>query len=165
MEVLSDAALVEKHLIRVTVSSGSLDIAYRPSADGSEHRTILTWSPRRIIRRREVITPAPALTGDTSPAALYPIRAEARARLLEGVAKGRSWLEDLVTGRITAIEDIAAKEGVTERSIRMTMNLAFLNPVLVKAAVDGTLPRGTGLSRLADPPLDWQEQMTAMLGS
>jgi hypothetical protein len=164
-EPLSDAALVEQHLIRVTLSPGSLKIDYRPSAGVIEKQTILVWSPRRIIRRREVIGPAPTSSDKTSPVALHPIRAEARARLLEGVAKGRAWLEDLITGRITAIDDIAAREGVTERSIRMTLNLAFLNPVLVKAAVEGTLPRGTGLSRLADPPLDWQEQMTAMLGA
>ena len=165
MEPLSDLALADMHLIRVTISSDSLEIAYRHSADGSEIRTRVAWSPRRVVRRREVMAPAPTSPSETSMVALHPIRAEARARLLEGVAKGRAWLDDLVTGRVTAIEDIAAKEGVTERSIRMTLNLAFLNPVLVKAAVEGTLPRGTGLSRLTDPPLDWQEQMTAMLGS
>ena len=46
----------------------------------------------------------------------------------------------------------------------MTLSLAFLAPSLVKAAIDGRLPRGIGVSRLFDPPtLAWSEQWR-MLG-
>jgi hypothetical protein len=45
----------------------------------------------------------------------------------------------------------------------MTISLAFLAPDLVKAAVEGTLPRGIGLTRLADPSLEWAKQRD-MLG-
>ena len=34
----------------------------------------------------------------------------------------------------------------------MTISLAFLAPNLVKAAVEGRLPRGIGIERLRDPP-------------
>ena len=37
---------------------------------------------------------------------------------------------------------LASREGKTERSIRMTLSLAFLAPEIVKAAVEGHLPRG-----------------------
>jgi hypothetical protein len=127
-EPVSDAAFVERHLICVTLSSGSLEIAYRPSADGSEQRTVLAWSPRRTIRRREVMAPAPTSSGDAMAAVLHPIRAEARTRLLEGVAKGRAWLDDLVTGRVTAIEDIAAQEGLTERVDPLDVEPCFPQP-------------------------------------
>jgi hypothetical protein len=35
---------------------------------------------------------------------------------------------------------------------------AFLAPDLVKAAIDGTLPHGMGVVRLADLPAEWSQQ-------
>jgi DNA-binding transcriptional regulator LsrR (DeoR family) len=87
-----------------------------------------------------------------------PIRAEARARFLEGIAKARHWLDELVTGSVMSTDQIAKREGVSERSVRMTLNLAFLAPDLVRAAVDGTLPASAGLSALSDLPLAWTRQ-------
>jgi site-specific DNA recombinase len=54
------------------------------------------------------------------------------------------------------------REGKTERSIRMTLSLAFLSPALARAAVDGRLPRGFGAKRLLDLPLMWADQWTAL---
>jgi site-specific DNA recombinase len=45
----------------------------------------------------------------------------------------------------------------------MTISLAFLAPDLVKAAVEGRLPRGIGVTRLRDAPAEWSRQY-AMLG-
>jgi hypothetical protein len=42
-------------------------------------------------------------------------------------------------------------------------SLAFLAPDLVKAAVEGRLPRGIGVTRLRDAPAEWSRQY-AMLG-
>jgi site-specific DNA recombinase len=44
------------------------------------------------------------------------------------------------------------------RSIRMTLSLTFLAPEIVKAAVQGRLPRGFGLKRLVDLPMAWLDQ-------
>jgi site-specific DNA recombinase len=40
----------------------------------------------------------------------------------------------------------------------MTLSLAFLAPEIVKAAVEGRLPRGFGLKRLVGLPMVWSEQ-------
>jgi hypothetical protein len=40
----------------------------------------------------------------------------------------------------------------------MTLSLAFLAPEIVKAAVEGRLPRGYGLKRLVDLPMAWSDQ-------
>jgi site-specific DNA recombinase len=40
----------------------------------------------------------------------------------------------------------------------MTISLAILAPDLVKAAIDGRLPYGMGVTRLADLPAEWSEQ-------
>ena len=60
------------------------------------------------------------------------------------------------------IEAIAARESKSERSIRMTLSLAFLSPDLVKSAIDGRLPRGFGLTRLIDLPIAWPDQWAAL---
>ena len=45
----------------------------------------------------------------------------------------------------------------------MTISLAFLTPDLIKAAIEGRLPRGMGVARLADAPAEWSRQYQ-MLG-
>ncbi len=40
----------------------------------------------------------------------------------------------------------------------MTISLAFLAPSLVKAAIEGRLPRGIGVEQLRELPLDWSRQ-------
>ena len=55
-----------------------------------------------------------------------------------------------------------SREGKTVRSIRMTLSLAFLAPEIVKAAVEGRLPRGFGLKRLVDLPMAWPDQWRAL---
>jgi site-specific DNA recombinase len=42
------------------------------------------------------------------------------------------------------------------------MSLAFLAPALVKAAIDGRLPRGFGVKRLMDLPIARSDQWSAL---
>jgi Fusaric acid resistance protein family len=49
------------------------------------------------------------------------------------------------------------------RQVNMTISLAFLAPDLVQAAIEGRLPRGIGVTRLRDAPVEWSRQH-AMLG-
>jgi site-specific DNA recombinase len=109
------------------------------------------WSPASSTRRREVIGAAEDVT-------LRPIRAETRARLIEGIARARAWLDDLTSGRVRDTREIAIVEGCSERSVRMTLNLAFLAPEIVSAAVQGTLPDRLGSSRLVEAPIAWRDQ-------
>ena len=92
-----------------------------------------------------------------------PIRAETRATLVRAIALGRRWLDELVTGAVAGPEAIASREGCSQRHVNMTISLAFLAPDLVRAAVEGRLPRGVGVSRLIDPPIEWPRQWQ-MLG-
>jgi site-specific DNA recombinase len=47
--------------------------------------------------------------------------------------------DGLIRDSSRTVESIAAREQKTERSIRMTLSLAFLSPALVKAAIEGRL--------------------------
>jgi hypothetical protein len=55
------------------------------------------------------------------------------------------------------------RDGKTDRPIRMTLSLALLAPDIVKAAVEGRLPRGYGLRRLDDLPMAWPDQWRALV--
>jgi len=52
----------------------------------------------------------------------------------------------------------AKREQCTVRQINLTLSLAFLAPPLVKAAVEGRLPRGINIERLRDPDPNWTRQ-------
>jgi DNA invertase Pin-like site-specific DNA recombinase len=145
---LSDAELIAQQLDSVVLRQGEVEI--RRSAPGSAP-IILPWSPVAKRKRREITHP----TG--SDLEERPIRAEARARLVAGIAKARRWLDQLVAGAVADTRELAKQEGCSERSVRMTLNLAFLDPALVKAAVAGTLPHGPGITGLCDAPLAWKQ--------
>ena len=81
---------------------------------------------------------------------------------LSAIAKGRRWLGEIISGKVEGIEAIAAREGVSERSARMGLSLAFLAPDIVQAAIAGTLLRGLGVSRLMDMPSSWADQRQAL---
>ena len=128
-------------------------------ADDIEHAVILVpWQKNPSKRRREIIVPTSA-----SPRDLRPMRAETRAALVTSIARGRRWLDEILTGKVTSAEQIAARDQCSVRQVNMTISLAFLAPVLVKAAVEGRLPRGVGIARLRDAPVEWSRQH-AMLG-
>jgi len=83
---------------------------------------------------------------------------KARLGLISGLRDAYRWLDELITEPRHTIETIAARECKTERSIRMTLSLAFLAPGIVEAGIEGKLPRGFGVTRLTDLPMAWSEQ-------
>lgn len=63
-----------------------------------------------------------------------------------------------MTGSVTDAEHLAKRERCTVRQVNLTLSLAFLAPQLVKAAVEGRLPRGINIERLRDPDANWSRQ-------
>ena len=127
------------------------------AGDSSDRILVIPWTPPSPYRRREIIPGE----GEQS-AAVRPMRAEARALLIDALRDAYCWLDELTTDSSRTIESIAAREKKTERSIRMTLSLAFLSPALVKAVIDGRLPRGFGVKRLMDLPIVWSDQWSAL---
>jgi site-specific DNA recombinase len=108
-------------------------------------------------RKREIIQ-----SGRDASASARPMRANARALLVGALSNSNRWLEELLSDPDLTVETLAFREGKTDRSIRMTLSLAFLAPDIVKAAVEGRLPRGYGLKRLVDLPMAWPDQWRAL---
>ena len=116
------------------------------------------WRKTPSTRRREVLVPE---TG--RPQDVRPIRSENRALLVASIARARRWLDELMTYTGTNTESIAKREGCSVRQVNMTISLAFLAPDLIKAAIDGQLPHGHGVTRMRDLPAEWPRQRQ-MLG-
>jgi site-specific DNA recombinase len=151
------AEKIAANIDRITLGSRSIEIRLLEGSDRPSKVIAIPWSPQTFRREREVIQPS---SGSENGA--KPIRAEARAKLLSSIAKGRRWLDEMISGKVVGIEAIAAREGVSERSARMRLSLVFLAPEIVQGAVDGTLPRGCGVSRLMDMPPNWADQRQAL---
>ncbi len=133
------------------------------TGDAPDRVLVIPWTPPSPYRRREIIQ------GEgEQPAAVRLMRTKARAVLIDALRDAHRWLDELTTDSSHTIESIAAREKKTERSIRLTMSLAFLSPALVKAAIDGRLPRGFGIKRshrLSSEATRWTRGMTSCAGS
>jgi hypothetical protein len=149
----SGSGTVREKIERVTLRAQSIDIELAETEFLTRERLAIPWTPQTFRRKREVI--APLLE---AAAGQQPIRWLARTRLISAIARSRRWLDEIVSGRSAGIDAIAAREGLNERTARMTLSLAFLAPDIVKAALEGTLPRGLSASRLMELPDSWAEQ-------
>jgi site-specific DNA recombinase len=117
----------------------------------------IPWQKPPSKKSRKILLPHNASRSDARPEQF-----ERRARLVSAIARGRRWLDDVVLGRVTTIAELCSREKCSTRQINMTISLAFLAPNLVKAAVEGRLPRGIGVERLRDPPTEWSRQFAAL---
>jgi site-specific DNA recombinase len=71
-------------------------------------------------------------------------------------------LNELIATPGTTPTTIAHRENCSPRKVNMLISLAFLSPPLVKAALEGRLPRGVGVTRLCDMPSEWSRQHMAL---
>jgi site-specific DNA recombinase len=127
------------------------------ASDDQNRILIIPWTLPSPHRRREIIQ------GEGErPSATRPMRTKARGILTDALRDAHRWLDELTTSHNQTIESLAAREGKTERWIRRTVSLAFLCPALVKAAIEGRLPRGFGVKRLMDLPMAWPDQWSAL---
>jgi site-specific DNA recombinase len=113
----------------------------------------IAWTKPPARKFREVIQP----TFASALKRIRPIRAERRAGLIRSIARGRQWLDEIIAGT-TSVDGLAQGQHCSVRQINMTLSMAFLAPAIVKAAIEGRLPRGIGIAQLRDAPPTWSEQ-------
>jgi site-specific DNA recombinase len=113
---------------------------------------LIPWCKPPSKKSREILLPPSVARQD-----VRPIKFERRAALLRSIARGRAWLEAVASG-VETVEEIAARHKCSVRHVNMTISMAFIAPGLVKAAVEGRLPRGIGIANLRDAPAEWSRQ-------
>jgi site-specific DNA recombinase len=150
------AARIDVHEDRLVIHLKSVD-GEEASEAADENVISIPWQKPPSRRSRQILIPHGVPKTD-----VRPTRIERRARLVSAIARGRRWLDEIVSGSVTDVQQIAARQKCSVRQVNMTISLAFLAPGLVKAAVEGRLPRGIGVERLRDAPAEWKRQFEAL---
>jgi len=151
--------VIAEQVVRVDVHKDRLVVRFKSAGTEEEsHSTdgqLLTipWQKPPSRKSRQILIPLGVPRNE-----VRPTRIERRARLVGAISRGRRWLNKIVSGSVTNIEQIATRHKCSVRQVNMTISLAFLAPDLVKAAVEGCLPRGIGVERLRDAPAEWSRQ-------
>jgi len=154
--IAAQIARIDVHKDRLTVRLKSPDTE-ETSASTDDHVLSMPWQKPPSRKSRQILLPHHASRPD-----VRPIRIERRARLVGAIARSRRWLDEIVSGEVTDVDQIAARQKCSVRQVNMTISLAFLAPGLVRAAVEGRLPRGIGVERLRDAPAEWNRQFEAL---
>jgi site-specific DNA recombinase len=84
-----------------------------------------------------------------------------RRPLLRALARARRWVNELVSGKVRSVHELARREGLDGRSVRRLIPLGFLAPRIVEAIVQGRQPVDLtleALTRRIDIPLLWSAQ-------
>ena len=154
--LLEQVARIEVHDDRLLVRLKAPEAEQSTDVRDSNSLSI-PWQKAPSRKSRQILLPHGIPKSE-----VCPTRIERRARLVSAIARGRRWLDQIVSGSVTDVEQIAARQKCSVRQVNMTISLAFLAPDLVRAAVEGRLPRGIGVERLRDAPAEWSRQFEAL---
>jgi DNA invertase Pin-like site-specific DNA recombinase len=154
-QIRFDRTTLASLVSRIEVQSCQLVISVKPANGSPESKFFsIPWRKPPWKRFRRILLP-----NGTARESIRPDRAERRVRLISAIARGRGWLDEIVSGSITDAAQLARREQCTERQINLMLSLAFLSPQLVKAAAEGRLPRGINIERLRDSDANWVKQL------
>jgi site-specific DNA recombinase len=154
-----EQARAVRELVLVTDNTIMIRVRRRPLVDrdvassGSEEPIALT--ARVAFRRRSVETKLvlPGLAQQKHSSRCDPV-------LIKAIVRGRAWFEELASGRVRSLQELASRDRISRRYIRRLVCLAFLSLELVEASLQGRQPIELTATRLTelDLPLDWTEQ-------
>jgi DNA invertase Pin-like site-specific DNA recombinase len=149
-----DHDVLRELVSRIEVQRTQLVVSMKPTDRSTESVTLsIPWQKPPSKRFRKILLP-----NGTRREHIRPDRAERRVRLISAIARGRRWLDEIIAGSIVDAAQLAKREQCTTRQVNLTLSLAFLAPQLVKAAIEGRLPRGINIERLRDPDPTWSRQ-------
>jgi site-specific DNA recombinase len=158
-----DRSVIADQVVRIDVHKDRLIVRFKSAGTEEESHSTdgqllsIPWRKPPSSKSRQILIPLGVPRNE-----VRPTRIERRARLVNAIARGRLWLDEIVSGSAANIEQIATRQKCSVRQVNMTISLAFLAPDLVKAAVEGRLPRGIGVERLRDAPAEWSRQFEAL---
>jgi site-specific DNA recombinase len=158
---LSDRAVIDRYITRIIVRPDSIDIELREPTPVSTP-SIATDASAGEAASTVISLPwsAPALASVKGvlhhPEAKPTLKQETRDAILLAVAKARSWIESIASGRVHSFAEIAERDGKVERHIRLLTPLAFIPPQRLAAIIDGTGRHDATVTALAQAvPYRW----------
>jgi len=161
----SEAAVALSELIeRVQLSRESLHLSLRLPLALTEPSDVARPVSLRLSRlvpmqmKRRGVETRIVLQGDSNPARVD-------LPLLKAVARARRWTDELLSGKVRSVGELAKREGIDSRSVRRLIPLGFLAPRIVEAIAEGHQPVDLtveALTRRIDLPLLWSAQHQAL---
>jgi site-specific DNA recombinase len=158
MDCLTD--LIDRVHLRDDGISVTLSIQVPCSRAGVRTNSIFNLShfvPLRM-KRRGVETRIIMTEGEDLPRKVDP-------PLLKAVARAKAWFEELASGQVRSLTDIARREKIAPRYVERLSRLSFVAPRIVEAICQGRQPADlsaeTLLNRI-DLPLQWPAQLNAL---
>ena len=158
----SDERLLKDVVNQIQLESGSMrltmDLQSLVDSHREPNRPLLIERLVPIEMKRRGVEMRLVLRSDANVAAnVDPV-------LVKVVAKAHVWFDDLATGAVANIKELAAREGVSSSYVGDLLKLAALSPRIVEHIVAGQQPAelvADHLIRAHALPLDWdaQEQM------
>ncbi len=92
-----------------------------------------------------------------------PTAARRDLALIQKIARGRAWYEELTTGRMPSIVAIAEREKLDDSQVARILYGALLAPDIVERILKGTQSMFLTADALnVSPPLDWSEQRSRL---
>ena len=137
------------------------DVQVRQIKNG-EQLNLTTVIPIRIARHK--FTKVIIQPGDVPDATTNNWQAQMDANLMKSLCKALYWQEQIDTGRVTNLVDIAKREGMDKVRVHKIMKMARLAPKYVEAIAKGKGPIGLSLEffvRKTLPP-NWGEHEELM---
>ncbi len=137
------------------------DVQVRQIKSG-EQLNLTTVIPIRIARHK--FTKVIIQPGDVPDATTNNWQAQMDANLMKSLCKALYWQEQIDTGRVTNLVDIAKREGMDKVRVHKIMKMARLAPRYVEAIAKGKGPIGLSLEffvRKTLPP-NWGEHEELM---
>ena len=108
------------HRDQLVIRFKSDNAAETPDSPDGQPLTI-SWQKPPSKKPRRILLPHNASRSDARPEQF-----ERRARLVSTIARARRWLDDVVSGRVTTVAQLCAREKCSVRQVNMTISLAFL---------------------------------------
>src|SRR5260370_38104102 len=108
--------IVHKDTLIVRLKSDNADDA---SGSPDDVSLSIPWQKPPSKRSRQILLPHNAPRRDVRPEQF-----ERRARLVSAIARGRRWLDDVVSGRVTTVAELCAREKCSVRQLKMTISLS-----------------------------------------
>ena len=136
---VEDRQLIDTYVVRVEGSAGAVPVIFLAQTGqhkraGAKGTLLVAWQKPPSKRRREILLPS---TASSKGLTARPIRSETRATLVASIARGRRWLDELISDPVSKCRDNGDTRACSIRKVNMMISLAFLAPHLVKAAIEG----------------------------
>jgi hypothetical protein len=87
-------------------------------------------------------------------------------RLIQEVARAQRWFDDLTSGRVATITELAGRSNFNVAHVSRRITLAFLAPDILERILNGTQPIGLTPERLGSVcplPTSWDDQRALLL--